>query len=438
MQRSLKTLVVPLATGLILVFMAVGLPVLDPKPKQVSAQRAPASGDAVRAAQANNAFGLDLYAQVREEPGNLFFSPYSIASAFAMVYGGARSNTKSQVAEVFHFEGEQEGLHQGFSELNGLFNSMGSTSGAAGKCWWSCDGTEEVTLGLCVANALWAQQGHIFLDAYLELLDTYYEAAVSLVDFALAPGGAASQINDWVRTATENEITELVTAQDLAATTRLVLTNAIYFKGAWVYQFDKKLTQNAPFYLADGSAVEAPMMEAEGDFRVFWHEDFDMVEMPYVGGELAMVVLLPHAEQDINGLKALDTIEAELSAANLEAWVSELAEQRMTVYLPKFSMETRYALKESLIAMGMPDAFDQGVADFSGMDGTNDLFVFDAFQAAFVDVNEEGTEAGAATAVTMSCSARPPFRADHPFIFLIRDTDSGAILFLGRMANPLG
>jgi serpin B len=286
-----------------------------------------------------------------------------------------------------------------------------------------------------VANSLWPQQGYPFLDEYLALLRKHYGVAITAVDYQRAAEEARTRINDWVAAKTEERIQNLIPPGILDGLTRLVLVNAIYFKGKWQTQFKEADTQDDAFRVAAEQTVQAPMMSKRVKARYASQSAFDILELPYVGGEVALVVLLP---KEIDGLQAL---EAELSAENVARWLDALTERDVFVFLPRFQMTSRFRLDKTLAAMGMADAFREIAADFSGMDGQlHWLYIGAVLHQAFVEVNEEGTEAAAATAVVMETKAMPVrlpiFRADHPFVFLIRENRTGSILFAGRLVDP--
>lgn len=375
--------------------------------------------------QGNNEFALELYARLRAEEGNLFLSPYSISTALAMTYAGARGRTEAQMAKVLHFptaSGEAvldpAQFHSAFGAIIKDLNQR----------------AEKADFQLSVANALWGQKGYAFLAEFLELVEARYEGKLTEVDFVKATEQARTAINAWVEEKTNNKIKELLQPGVLDQMTRLVLTNAIYFKGNWAKQFDEERTSQAPFTLASGEKVDVPMMNQTGDFPYMEAEDFQALEMPYVDDELSMIVLLP---QKTDGLGEL---EKRLTAEALGKWLAKLRKREVVVSLPKFEMTRQFSLASVLKSMGMTDAFSRG-ADFSGMSGTRELFISAVIHKAYVDVNEEGTEAAAATAVTVKLTSVLPdrrvvFRADHPFLFLIRDNKSGSILFIGRVMNP--
>lgn len=379
--------------------------------------KTPEGADQTALAEGNTRFALELYDQLRSQDGNLFFSPLSISTALAMTYGGARGNTAAEMANVLHFELKPQRLHPAFGALLG-----------------SLDVSDKQDAGyrLHIANALWLQKDYAFLPKFLKMGEVHYKAGLEVVDFARATEAARQTINTWVKQRTENKIEELLKPGVITPITTLVLTNAIYFKGDWAAQFEKEKTKNAPFTLADKRQVEAPLMQQTGEFGYLEDSDLQVLELPYAGEALAMVVLLP---REHDGLPAL---EKSLSDKRLSGWLSKLGRKKVRVALPRFKTTSEFTLNKVLIAMGMRDAFS-AAANFSGMDGTGALFIGAVVHKAFVDVNEEGTEAAAATAVVMlraSMEPPPTFRADHPFLFLIRDTRSGSILFLGRVMNP--
>lgn len=377
--------------------------------------QAGSAGDQVRTVvRGNNAFAFDLYAKLKGADGNLFFSPISISTALAMTYGGARGQTEGQMAEVLHFDLPQERLHPAFEDLARV---------------WSGDEGERA-YQLDVANALWVQQGLTLLDTFVGLTRTHYGAGLREVHFAGATEQARQTINTWVEEQTQGKITELLKPGVLEPATVLVLTNAIYFKGTWQSQFDPDRTADAPFTIAPGREVQVPMMQHKGQFGMGHADGVQLLELPYVGGDLSMVILLP-IEPD-----GLPRLEQSLTADNLARWLGTLAEREVRVFLPRFKMTCEFELAKTLRTMGMTDAFCAR-ADFSGITGDRNLFISAVVHKAFVGVDEQGTEAAAATGVAMMrTSMAPVFRADHPFVFVIRHRSTGSILFVGRLMNP--
>lgn len=378
-----------------------------------------ATADRTAVTEGNNVFAVALYGRLRHQSGNLFFSPESISTALAMAYAGARDSTASEMAKTLHFTLPPDKLHPA---MGGLMRDLNSTH----------EGYQ-----LSVANALWAQQGYTFLDDFLSLLKTDYGAGLNQVNFKGATEAARLTINQWVEQKTQDKIKDLLQPGSLRSNTRLVLTNAIYFKGDWETQFDKAQTKDEDFHLAPALTTTAPLMHREGRFSYFDGGAFQILEIPYKSKELSMIVFLP---KDAGGLSAL---EQSLTGSTLQQWLGKLASvPKVIVTMPKFKMTQQFELGSTLSAMGMPQAFS-GSADFSGMTGHRDFAISEVIHKAYVDVNEEGTEAAAATAVNMRALAMrapegppPVFRADHPFVFMIRDNRSASILFMGRMADP--
>jgi serpin B len=380
------------------------------------------SDDLAALAQGNSAFAFDLYQVLREQDGNLFYSPYSISLALAMTYAGARGETEAQMADALHFTLSQAQLPPAFRDLTLALASRGE--GAEGK-----DGEG---FRLNIANALWGQEGYQFLDEFLAVLDDNYGAGMRLVDFVGAPEDSRVAINDWVSDETEGRIENLIPQGVINALTRLVLTNAIYFNAAWEEPFQEEATRDGTFYLLDGSEVTVPMMRQTTSFLYAAGKGYQAVELPYDGHQLSMVILLPEAG-------TFEDFQGALDARQVDAIVQDLTRQQVALAMPQFEFESEFSLNEALAALGMPLAFTGG-ADFSGMTGNRDLFISAVIHKAFVSVDEAGTEAAAATAVVMELTAAPaePVQVtlDRPFIFFIRDIETGAILFLGRIVDP--
>jgi serpin B len=365
----------------------------------------------------NTRFALDLYRRLRAADGNLFFSPYSISTALAMTYAGAGGTTRQQMAETLHFMPDQQMLHPAFSSIQSQLKGE----------------QEKGPIELSIANALWVERGFSLLETFTDLTGRYYEAALKNVDFKNDTEKSRLTINAWVEEQTKNKIQELIKPGVLDALTRLVLTNAIYFKGNWTHRFKQDRTKEEQFWTPPGTAVTVPMMNGQDEFGYLEDETLQALDMPYAGDSLSMVVLLPRA---VDGLKGL---EDALSAEKLTARLDGIRKREVRVCLPKFTMTAQFELAKTLGAMGMPEAFSEA-ADFSGMTGRRDLTLSAVVHKAFVEVNEEGTEAAAATGVAMRLTAAPAppplFRADHPFLFLIRHNPSGSILFMGRVTRP--
>ncbi len=366
------------------------------------------------AVQGNTEFGLDLYRRLRSIGGNLFFSPYSISTALAMTYAGARGNTERQMAQALHFLLDQKQLHPAFALLEAKLGDV----------------SQKRQMQLRIANSLWRQEGHALLAEFLALMKQYHGVSIATVDYG-NPEAARHTINAWVEEETESKIKDLIPPELLGPLTRLVLVNAIYFKGNWASQFDPQLTAKAPFWVAAGERVQTPMMTQTHDFVYGESDGLQILELPYAGHDVSMIVLLPTE----NG--GLAKLEDSLTVENLGRWTGHLWETKVEVFLPRFDIAFPFRLDDALISMGMIDAFS-AKADFSGMDEAT-LFISAVLHKGFVAVNEKGAEAAAATAVIMEkgLPSRPPlFRADHPFVFLIRENSTGSVLFLGRVMNP--
>jgi serpin B len=333
-----------------------------------------------------------------------------------MTYAGARGDTADEMARALHFTLPPGRLHPAFAALLKGLNAGGQKRGYQ----------------LSVANALWGQKGEGFKADFLKLVQDDYGGGLKEVDFRHNAEAARREINAWVEKQTQDKIKDLLQPGTIDQLTRLVLTNAVYFKGDWNSQFKKDLTRDEPF-LAGGDKVTAPMMHQASKFKYLDADTVQVLEMPYVGKDLSMVVLLP---KKVDGLAEL---EKSLSAARLALWLSRAREQEVVVSLPRFKATSEFRLESQLTALGMKKAFVPGQADFSGMNGKDDLSVGAVVHKAYVDVNEEGTEAAAATGVvirTLALPVRPELRADHPFVFLIRDARNDSVLFLGRLMKP--
>lgn len=385
----------------------------------------PPPTDPAAFAAGNTAFALDLYAKLRAGKGNLFVSPFSISTALAMTSAGARGTTLDEMTKALHLPADP---HAAFGQL--LFRLNGTKLDIKRR------------YELTAANAIWAQQGYPWRAEFKELTQTYYGAGLVETDFKKEPEAARKRINDWVEKETREKIKELIPPGFIDPLTMMVLTNAVYFKGDWAAQFKKERTKDQPFHLAEGKKVDAPLMTQTDTFRYAEvvtsqktrsGERAQLLELPYAGNDLSMLVILPE--------RRFGLLEEELSARSLAEWTTALSPQRVQVFLPRFKMEMSepLLLNEPLKALGMKAAFG-GSADFSGMhSGREKLFISAVLHKAFVDVNEEGTEAAAATGVIMaraSAARLPVFRADRPFLFLIRENKTGTVLFLGRCENP--
>ena len=367
-------------------------------------------------ARSSNQFAFDLYSRISSRDGNVFFSPNSISIALAMTYAGACGTTAEQIATVLHFgELKRKKVHDAYKVL-------------LNKLHKDRKGYE-----LNIANALWAHKDYSFLNNFLDLIHKNYSAALREVNFVKQTEKSRKDINNWVAQQTKDRIKELVKPGMIDAGTRLVLTNAIYFKGTWLTEFNKEDTTNAEFMLTQKETIEAPLMNLRGKFNYWGNENLQILELPYKYEDLSAIVLLP---REVDGITA---IERDLSAKNLKEWTAKMDYRQVTIFLPRFKIIWGVVdLKEILRDLGIKAAF-LPEADFSGMTGNRDLFISKVLHKAFVQINEEGTEAAAATAVTMIKSLKKPlvFRADHPFVFLIKDKRTDCILFIGKVVNPV-
>ncbi|EJN59491.1 serpin family protein [Halogranum rubrum] len=378
-------------------------------------------------------FAFDLHtALVDAEPdANRFVSPYSVSVALAMTYGGARGETRRQMGETLQFSLPRETLHPAFHTLRGQVN--GERDEGDEQSSGSRDEPRPFTLA--GANALWGQSGYPWRDAYLSTLEGNYGAGMYVVDFTTEAEAARETINAWVADRTEEQIAELLPEGSIHELTRLVLTNAVYFKANWQYEFDEAATEERPFTALDGSTADVPTMELTEDLQYASVDGHQLVELPYVGGEVSMVVLLPARGR-------FEQFERSLDADRLSTLLDRLDEREGTLRLPRFSFRSKASLRETLSDLGMPLAFDQRAADFSGMADTAELFLGDVVHEAFVAVDEKGTEAAAATAVLVEATSGQvnppkPFEMDvnRPFLFAIRHRSTDALLFLGRVVD---
>jgi len=386
----------------------------------------------------STAFAADLYGRLASREGNLFFSPASIETALAMTYAGARGDTAAQMAKTLHYDNDAAKVSEFFTGLLKILSSPPEVKLADntwGKQWRAKQPATQAPYQLYLANALWGQQSYRFKPEFIDLVQKKYAAGLNNLDFAADPEHARGIINDWVAAQTKDRIKDLIPEGDIDHATRLVLTNAIYFKSKWAHEFSKDLTKDGPFQLAAAKSVDVPFMHQMGDFGYAENEDIQLLEMPYIKDALSMVVLLP---KKVDGLAAL---EKDLTAGKVNQWLKDMTGQTVEVTFPKFTFTSSFELEDSLAALGMTDAFDPRKADFSGMTAAEHLYISAVIHKAFVAVDEEQTEAAAATAVVMAGAAPPVkakvlFKADHPFIFLIRHNATGEILFLGRLVDP--
>lgn len=404
-----------------IVFGACAQPIDQPLPDVPKSER-------TSAVKGNNLFAIDLYHKLRDNPTakqplfNVFFSPYSVSSALAMTYAGAKGVTAKEMRQTLRFQLDDDKLHPAMGWLNIDLNNRGSQG----------------HFQMSVANRLWGQTGYPLESDFLNLTQKSYQAGLEALNFSGDAEGSRKTINKWVEDKTNNRIKDLLPMGSISRNTRLVLTNAIYFKGTWKHQFKKEDTRPAPFALQDSTTatVNVPMMNAKGKARYAETNDAKVLALPYKGETLEMVWIAPKDKKGLPQLEALLTLE------QLNVWLDALVEKdKVTMALPTFKFTYEKALKKRLQSLGMIAPF--GGADFSGITTAGGLFISEVFHKAFIEVNEEGSEAAAATAVVMNTDASvdpgemgPSFRADRPFLFLIRDKTTNAILFMGRVANP--
>ncbi len=369
-------------------------------------------------ARNNNQFALDLYQRLRNEPGNLFYSPGSISTTLAMALAGARSQTADQMRNVLHFELADERLHPAFAALRSQLLS------------------DKQGMQIRMANRLWGQANYDFLADFLATTRDSYGAELGPVDFQNNAEAARQEINAWVADETNNKITDLIPGGTLDQYTRLVLTNAIYFKAEWQQKFDANSTHDSTFHVSEDEDVTVKFMGQKARFRHGKFDDLACLELPYKDGKCSMWVLLP---ESVDGLAKL---EEHLNADKLEQYFADAELKLVITQMPKFSLSSTFQLSNVLGDMGMADAFDRDAADFSGITTDEKLYITAVMHKAFIDVNEKGTEAAAATGLAFgatSAAVNPTiFRADHPFLYLIRDNETGCILFMGRVVNPAG
>jgi len=376
-------------------------------------------------ADGNTQFAFDLYGQLQSQPGNLFYSPYSISSALAMTYAGAEGGTAEEMAATLRFLLDQENLHPAFNALDQKLDLLAELE---------VPKDQGDPFQLNIANAIWGQQDFHFEDDFLDLLAENYGAGLRLLDYISQPEESRLAINQWVSDETKEKIQDLIPQGGITNDTRMVLSNAIYFKATWLEEFNKELTEEGIFYGLGGEEILAQMMRTGQDasFRYLKEDGYQAVELPYIGSQVSILVLVPDQGR-------FEEFEDQFSIEELNRTLDGLSYSPVELTFPRFEFETEISLASTLSAMGMPTALSEA-ADFSGMTGAKDLFISDVFHKAFVSVDEEGTEAAAATAVVMSLTSMPEspieFTVDRPFLFLIREHETGTVLFMGRVVNP--
>lgn len=384
--------------------------------------------------KANNQFAIDLYNEINIDNSNknIFFSPWSISTAVAMVYEGARGNTSKEIEKVFYFPENDSSRRSSYANILNTINK------ARGK------------YKLHIANAIWLQKDYFFLKSYKDIISKYYLGEIKNLDFDKNPNDSSFKINNWVSKNTNNKIKKIVSPDMFSSSTRAILTNAIYFKGKWKHQFDKTHTKFEDFTVGSGQKIKVPMMKLIDNNLNFNYAESDgiqILEMPYQGDKISMLVLLPKIKMS-NRIYNKDEIQSQsinisqlqsiLSPVKLHKWINKMKPESVHIYIPKFTFKTSYSLNDHLKNLNLSLPFSSR-ADFSGMDGTQMLYINKILHKAYIDVSEEGTEAAAATSVSvdsLSVNYIREFKANHPFIFLILEKKTGNILFMGKVNNP--
>ena len=366
----------------------------------------------------NLEFAADLLPKLQARDGNLALSPYSLAAVLAVAQAGAMGQTASEITAACHFPASQTQLATSVSRVRSQLDAICKSG----------------SVQLNSATGLWAQKDYGFEESFLKLARETHGAEIQTVDYVRSTGTVLNQINAWIKKNTRGKITGGIPASSVTPDTRLVVANAIYFKGQWASRFDRNATRNRPFHISASASVDVPMMKQEHNFLYAERDGVQLLVLPYVGQSLHMLVLLPKQG-------GLTELEGQLNAGYLESWTSKVGLCKVDVLLPRFSIVSSHSLVKPLQSLGMQDAFDAGRADFSGMSRRRPLFIQTAEQTCLVEVNEEGTVAAAATHTSFGCAAtiepeHVTFHADRPFLFLIRENNTGMVLFVGRVANP--
>ncbi len=382
-----------------------------------------AGGNAQTASDAVQQFAVDVYGEIEGLEGNVAFSPYSIMSCLALALEGAEGDTYSEMARAMKLIPRSRNLSPSLALLNSAMQAPQKQDNAG----WTVD----------MANGLFPQEKYALQNEYVETIRKFYRAALQEMDYVNKANAAAGKINEWVEKMTRGKIEKLIQPSALNAQTRLVLVNAIYFYGEWMDPFSDKATKEEAFYVNANKTVEAPLMMRMGNYYYMENKLLQAIELPYKGNVLSMVLILPKEKG------GLDKVEQALSVSLLKEIYKGLWQTRVMVYVPHFKARSRMQLVDVLKRLGMDKAFSMD-ADFSKMTGKPDLFISAVMHEAVVEVDEKGAEAAAATGVVMATKAVGPrvekpitFRADHPFLYVIRHRETGAILFMGRITNPV-
>jgi serpin B len=397
---------------------------------------APADPSAMSAAtRGDRAFAVALHEVLRKQPGNLFFSPASVRLAMAMISMGARGETAAELSRGLGLPADAAAAAAGFAAVLESFAQRSRSPVTPQMQEWERQEALGKVSTVAIANRVWPQAGRAFEPAFEGVMARSFAAPMQPLDFARNAEAARKTINAWVAEQTAQKIPQLLQPSNVPASTKLILTNAIYFKAQWEEPFAAQLTKDAEFTTAKGTKVKVPMMSRTGSFRYAETPDYQAVQLPYSDGSLSLTVLLPRAG------KPLAAVEAAALTGALDG-TPALAGQRVAVQLPRFKIEARFSLAAALAQLGMASAFQFGPADFSGIDGTRELFIGDVVHQAIIEVDEEGTEAAAATAIGMRAGSAMPtapprsFIADRPFAFFLQDARTGVVLFMGRVADP--
>jgi serpin B len=388
--------------------------------------QSPSTADVPAVVAENNAFAMDLYQQIRAQPGNLFYSPFSISEALAMAWAGSSGDTQTAMAATLGHTLSQARVHAAMNAVDLALASRGHDA----------KGADGGSFRLNVANALWGQLGFTFQQPFLDTLGTNYGAGMHIADFVKQPDDSRTLINTWVSDRTEGRIKDLLPAGSVTQDTRLVLTNAVYFNAAWLYPFDATATKPATFTKRDGSTVQVPTMIGGLEASYGTGDDYAAVALPYDAGkqenfDLEMVLVLPSG--------SIDDFEASLDSHKVHDIIKSMGIYGVSITMPKFKIESQFGLADALTKLGMGVAFDQDKADFSNITTADKLYISDVVHKAWVNVDEKGTEAAAATGVVFGDDALPPpaeIHLDHPYLFFIRDIPTNTILFVGRVDDP--
>jgi len=377
-------------------------------------------------AQDNTAFALEFFNQLRDADGNIIFSPFSLSLALSMTLAGAERSTEQAMLDALQMNLPENEVHAVFNAL--LFAIEESQE--LGQ-----DEMEGDQFQLNIANSIWGQADYIFKEDFLDILAQHYGAGIYSVDFRQNPESARNAINDWVAEETEEKIEDLIPSGAIDPLTRLVLANAIYFNGSWLHPFSQNATAQAPFYTLDGSEISVDMMKLYGE-RFLYHQgqNYQALNLPYLSSDFVMTLMVPDAG-------AYDDFEASLTLEGLSEMLAGMSFERVDLEMPKFDFESSVDANDPLIALGMGDAFDPDRADFSGITDEEELMITDVLHKATITVDEEGTEAAAATAVIIGVTSAMPDEPislviDRPFMFMIRHLRTNTILFMGRVVQP--